>query len=134
MRAHRCTVEQLAILEPALSETVGTKFALALREATDEAVRRGVPKPAAIDFIIGHLTIELAIAFGIFPEGKFSDGASGRSTRPSRLYSATGGSTAFMLRRLCSSRSKTSATLRRREELSSRRGPMTLTRMWWSSP
>jgi hypothetical protein len=83
MRAHRCTVEQLAILEPALSETLGTKFALALREATDEAVRRGVPKPAAIDFIIGHLTIELAIAFGIFPEGKFSDGASGRSTRPS---------------------------------------------------
>ena len=75
MRAHRCTVEQLASLEPALSETLGTKFALALREATDEAVRRGVPKPAAIDFIIGHLNIELAIAFGIFPVGKFSDGA-----------------------------------------------------------
>jgi D-apionate oxidoisomerase len=75
MRAHRCTVEQLAILEPALSETVGATFALALREATDQAVRRGVPKQAAIDFIIGHLNIELAIAFGIFPEGKFSDGA-----------------------------------------------------------
>ena len=75
MRAHRCTVEQLAILEPALSETVGATFALALREATDEAVRRGVPKQAAIDFIIGHLNIELAIAFGIFPEGRFSDGA-----------------------------------------------------------
>lgn len=75
MRAHRCTVEQLAILEPALSETVGATFALALREATDEAIRRGVPKQAAIDFIIGHLNIELAIAFGIFPEGRFSDGA-----------------------------------------------------------
>jgi hypothetical protein len=75
MRAHRCTVEQLAILEPALSETVGATFALALREAADEAVRRGVPKQAAIDFIIGHLNIELAIAFGIFPEGKFSDAA-----------------------------------------------------------
>lgn len=61
--------------EPALSETVGATFALALREATDEAVRRGVPKRAAIDFIIGHLNIELAIAFGIFPEGRFSDGA-----------------------------------------------------------
>ena len=34
-----------------------------------------MPKQAAIDFIIGHLNIELAIAFGIFPEGKFSDGA-----------------------------------------------------------
>jgi hypothetical protein len=75
MRAHRCTVEQLAILEPALSETVGATFALALREATDEAVRRGVPEQAAIDFIIGHLNIELAIAFNIFPEGRFSDGA-----------------------------------------------------------
>jgi len=75
MRSHRCTVEQLAILEPALSETVGATFALALREATDEAVRRGVPKQAAIDFIIGHLNIELAIAFGVFPEGRFSDGA-----------------------------------------------------------
>ena len=75
MRSHRCTVEQLAILEPALSETVGATLALALREATDEAVRRGVPKQAAIDFIIGHLNIELAIAFGVFPEGRFSDGA-----------------------------------------------------------
>ena len=75
MRAHRCTVKQIAILEPALSETVGATLALALREATDEAVRRGVPEQAAHDFILGHLNIELAIAFGIFPEGKFSDGA-----------------------------------------------------------
>ena len=75
MRSHRCTVEQIAILEPALSETVGATLALALREATDEAVRRGVPEQAAHDFILGHLTIELAIAFGIFPEGRFSDGA-----------------------------------------------------------
>ncbi len=75
MRSHRVTVEQMAILEPALSETVGATFAMMLREATDEAVRRGVPRQAAEDFILGHLNIELAIAFGIFPEGKFSDGA-----------------------------------------------------------
>ena len=75
MRAHRCTVEQIAIMEPALSETVGATLALALREATDEAIRRGVPEQAAHDFMLGHLNIELAIAFGIFPEGKFSDGA-----------------------------------------------------------
>lgn len=73
MRAHRCTVEQMAILEPALSETVGAT--LALKEATDEVVRRGVPKQTATDFIIGHLNIELAIAFGILPEGRFSGGA-----------------------------------------------------------
>jgi hypothetical protein len=75
MRAHRCSLEAIAILEPAMSETVGATLALALREATDEAVRRGVPEQAAMDFMLGHLTIELAIAFGIFPEGKFSDGA-----------------------------------------------------------
>ena len=75
MAAHRCTVEQLAILEPALSETVGATLALSLREATDAAVRKGVPRQAAIDFMLGHLNIELAIAFDIFKEGKFSDGA-----------------------------------------------------------
>lgn len=75
MRAHRCTVEQIAILEPALSETIGATLALALREATDAAVSRGVPEQAAHDFILGHLNIELAIAFGIFPGGVFSDGA-----------------------------------------------------------
>lgn len=75
MRAHRCTVEQIAILEPALAETVGATLALAIREATDEAVRRGVPREAAMDFMLGHLTIELAIAFETYPEGRFSDGA-----------------------------------------------------------
>lgn len=75
MRAHRCTVEAIAVLEPALSETIGATLALALREATDEAVRRGVPKEAARDFMLGHLNIELSIAFEEFPEGKFSDGA-----------------------------------------------------------
>lgn len=75
MRSHRCSVEAVAILEPALSETVGATFSLALREAVDEAVRRGVPREAAHDFMLGHLNIELSIAFDQFPEGKFSDGA-----------------------------------------------------------
>jgi D-apionate oxidoisomerase len=75
VRSHRCTIEQIAILEPALSETVGATLALALREAADMAVSKGVPEAAAFDFILGHLNIELAIAFGAFPEGKFSDGA-----------------------------------------------------------
>ena len=75
MRAHRCTVEQIAILEPALSETVAITMCLAVREATNEAVRRGVPEQAAIDFVLGHLNIGLAIAFNVMPEGRFSDGA-----------------------------------------------------------
>jgi len=74
-RAHRVTVEQLAILEPALSETVGATLCLAMRDAVEEAVRRGVPRDAAMDFMMGHIQIELSIAFGVFKEGKFSDGA-----------------------------------------------------------
>ncbi|QDC11184.1 semialdehyde dehydrogenase [Oceanicola sp. D3] len=74
-RCHRCTLENIAVLEPALSETVAATMCMALREATDKAVSMGVPEAAAHDFVLGHLKIELAIAFGIFPEGKFSDGA-----------------------------------------------------------
>lgn len=75
VRAHRCTVENIAVLEPAMSETVGATLCLALRDAVEEAVNRGVPREAAMDFMLGHLNIELSIAFGINPEGKFSDGA-----------------------------------------------------------
>ena len=75
MRAHRCTVEDIAILEPALSETVGITLCLAMREAVDDVVRRGVPRQAAMDFMLGHINIGLSIAFDAFPDGKFSDGA-----------------------------------------------------------
>jgi D-apionate oxidoisomerase len=73
-RSHRITVEQMALLEPAMAETVGICLVMALREALDEAVKRGVPREAAEDFMFGHIRIELAIAFGRvgFP---FSDGA-----------------------------------------------------------
>jgi len=74
MRSHRVTLEHMAILEPALSEAVGATLVQALRDATDEAARRGVPKDAAMDFMLGHLSIELAILFDVFP-GQFSDGA-----------------------------------------------------------
>ena len=75
MRAHRCTVENIAMLEPALSETVGITLCLAMKEAVDDVVRRGGPREAAVDFMLGHINIGLSIAFGVFPEGKFSDGA-----------------------------------------------------------
>ncbi|MDA7424282.1 phosphogluconate dehydrogenase C-terminal domain-containing protein [Thalassococcus lentus] len=74
-RSHRCTLEQIAILEPALSESVGATMCMALREAADKAEAMGVPKDAAHDFLLGHMKILLAIAFDIFPEGKLSDGA-----------------------------------------------------------
>jgi D-apionate oxidoisomerase len=65
----------MAILEPALSETVAATCVTALREALDEAVRRGVPRDAAFDFLFGHLNVELAIVFGLLPGGVFSDAA-----------------------------------------------------------
>jgi hypothetical protein len=75
MNSHRCTVEQMAILEPVLSETILGTCLMMLREATDEAVRRGVPPAAARDFILGHMRVELAIAFEEKEGACFSDGA-----------------------------------------------------------
>jgi len=75
MRAHRATVDQMAILEPVLSETVCATCLTVIREATDEAVRRGVPEAAARDFILGHLNVELAILFDQLPGVRMSDAA-----------------------------------------------------------
>lgn len=63
LRSHRVTVEQMAMLEPVLSETVTATCLTIIREAMDEAVRRGVPEAAARDFLMGHINIELAILF-----------------------------------------------------------------------
>lgn len=73
-RSHRITVEQMAILEPAMAETVVIALVRTMREALDEAVSRGVPRAAAEDFIYGHIKVPLGIAFERvdFP---FSDGA-----------------------------------------------------------
>lgn len=73
-RTHRITVEQMALLEPAMAETVGIALIMALREALEEVVRRGVPRAAAADFLYGHIKVPLGIAFNRvdFP---FSDGA-----------------------------------------------------------
>jgi hypothetical protein len=74
-RAHRCTAEQMAILEPVLSETVLGTCLTIIREALDEAVRRGVPPQAARDFLMGHMKIELAIVLEMMEGAVFSDGA-----------------------------------------------------------
>ncbi len=75
MKAHRCTMEQIAILEPALSETVAATCVVVIREAMEEAIRRGVPRRAARDFLLGHIHIELAMVFDEMTTGRFSDGA-----------------------------------------------------------
>lgn len=74
INSYRVTVEQMAILEPALVETTLATLLTGLRQAFDLAVGMGVPEDAARAFLFGHIRTELAIIFGIsgFP---FSDGA-----------------------------------------------------------
>ena len=74
MKVHRVSVEQMAILEPALVETTAATCITMIKEGMDEAIRRGVPAEAARDFLLGHINIELAIVFGE-AGSPFSDGA-----------------------------------------------------------
>ncbi len=73
-KSHRITVRDMAILEPAAAEVVVAGAATLMRQAVEEAVRRGVPEEAARAFMLGHTKIPLAIVFGQtdFP---FSDAA-----------------------------------------------------------
>jgi D-apionate oxidoisomerase len=69
LRTHRVTVEQLAILEPGLSEMVAMPFVDTMVEAIDEcATKYGIPREAAFDFMIGHLNVEIAMWFGLSPK------------------------------------------------------------------
>ena len=72
LRSHRLDVEQMALLEPGLSETVCATLLDVMREAMEEVVARGVPREAARDFLLGHMTILSAVIFKEIP-GAFSD-------------------------------------------------------------
>jgi pyrroline-5-carboxylate reductase len=72
LRSHRVTVEQMALLEPGLSETVCATLLVTIREAMDEVVRRGVPREAARDFLLGHMNVLGAVIMGE-TEGVFSE-------------------------------------------------------------
>jgi len=74
VKAHRITVEQMAILEPAMAEVVGAAAATLIKQAMDEAIARGVPPEAARSFMLGHTQIPLAIVFGEIGS-PFSDAA-----------------------------------------------------------
>ncbi len=74
MRAHRLTTEQMAILEPALVETLALTCFTVIREGMDEAIRMGVPEPAVHDFLFGHIRTIVAIVFD-FAGAPVSDGA-----------------------------------------------------------
>ncbi len=62
-RSHRITVEQMALLEPAMSESITTTLVMAMRETIEEGIARGLPRDAAYDFMLGHIQIQLALIF-----------------------------------------------------------------------
>jgi hypothetical protein len=74
MTAHRVTVEQMALLEPALAETVVLTCQVVIMEAIQEAVRQGVPEGVARDFVLGHMNVNIGILFG-YIDAELSDGA-----------------------------------------------------------
>ncbi len=73
-RVHRVTIEQMAMLEPALVETLAQTCMEAVKEGHDRLVAAGVPAEAVRDFVLGHLRIQIAVLFGEV-NGTFSDAA-----------------------------------------------------------
>lgn len=74
LRSHRVTLEQMAILEPAMAETTAVTCLSVIHEAMEEAIRLGVPPEAARDFMLGHIQLGIAIIFGA-SDWQLSDGA-----------------------------------------------------------
>jgi hypothetical protein len=73
-KIHRVTVEQMAMLEPALVETLAQTCMEIVKEGYDRVVEKGVPADCARDFVLGHLRIQIAVLFGEV-NGTFSDAA-----------------------------------------------------------
>jgi hypothetical protein len=73
-RSHRITVDQMAMLEPALSETLTNGCVSLIREGMQHVIEAGVPEEATRDFLMGHLQIGIAIIFEQL-DWKLSDGA-----------------------------------------------------------
>jgi len=77
MKSHRVTIEQMAILEPAMAETITFTLMVIMKEALEEAIKTGVPEEAATDFMLGHMNSSLWVLFGGIGDYKelVSDGA-----------------------------------------------------------
>lgn len=71
---HRITLEQMAILEPAMVETLAQTAMEVIKEGYDHIIDLGVPEEAAHDFVMGHLRIQIAVLFNEV-NGSFSDAA-----------------------------------------------------------
>jgi len=75
LAAHRISIEQMAILEPALVETFALSLVVAIGEAFEIVVEKmGVPREAARVFLLGHLRTQMAQILG-FADFPYSEGA-----------------------------------------------------------
>jgi len=72
--SHRITVDQMAMLEPALSETLTNGCISVIREGLERVIAAGVPEAAARDFCMGHLQIGIALIFNQL-DWQLSEGA-----------------------------------------------------------
>src|SRR5690625_3818980 len=73
-RTHRITIDQMALLEPALTESVTNAALDVMRQARDIAIGKGLPEQAVNDFFMGHLQIGIALIFDQI-DSKMSEGA-----------------------------------------------------------
>jgi hypothetical protein len=80
-KAFKITMEQMALLEPALVETLSSSCLDLVREGMEEIIARGVPREAAREFLLGHINIQLAVLFKELPNAVFSDAANKALTR-----------------------------------------------------
>ena len=80
-KAFKITMEQMALLEPALVETLSSSCLDLVREGMEEIISRGVPREAAREFLMGHINIQLAVLFKELPNAVFSDAANKALTR-----------------------------------------------------
>jgi ketol-acid reductoisomerase len=74
LNTHRISLEQMAILEPAMVETLAQTCMEVVKEGYDRILELGVPEAAARDFVLGHLRIQVAVLFKEV-NGSFSDAA-----------------------------------------------------------
>jgi len=75
----------MALLEPALVETLSSTCLAIVREGLDEIIKRGVPEDAAREFLFGHMNIQLAVLFDQIPGAVFSDAANKAIIRGKRV-------------------------------------------------
>jgi len=62
-KAYRITVEQMVLLEPAMVEVVAHPAIFLMKEAMEEAMKRGVPEEVVYSFMLGHINEAM---WGIF--------------------------------------------------------------------